>query len=411
MAEAAGGTSRNRLVWATICLACCSAGLIWLLYALYGHPLVQAMYDRTLPVDWLNGIVKRQSQHPLDYYVGKADSAVRGVCLLLIGGAIVGAGLSEFARRRPDSPWRGRTQQLVVVATILMWMAFLLEVPLFPLLPHWFWSLHKSDLPAAWLLLPAAVLSLGTVRFVLGHPERWRLNLLTLIGAGYALQLAFAFAEGRGSDALSSQYLGGSGHAGLARAAAEQRDPLLLVASYGQLLDTGELAPFPHATRPPGALLFLVAMERLSRVWEKGERGDSPPPLERLSAAAGWALPLLTYLALIPLFGVCRRVYGTSAAAWVAPSLYLFVPSVTLMTLHLDQCLFPLLAWTCVYAALRGLDTGHPGWAAGAGVLLYLALFSSFGLIALAPILLLLGLLWKRRVVGENPGRLKAIGL
>lgn len=408
MADSVGGTSRSRLVWPAIFLGCCSAGLIWLLYALYGHLLVQGMYDRTLPFEWLNGIVKRQTQHPLDYYLVMADSAVRGVCLLLIGGAMVGAGLAEFARRRPDSPWSGRTQRVVIVSTLLVWAAFLLEAPLFPLLPHWVWSLHKSHLPAAWILLPAAALGLGSVRFVLRHPERWRLNLLMLIGAGYALQLAFAFSEGRGMDALSSQYLGG-GHGRLARAATEQRSPLRLVTSYGQLLDTGELVSFPHATRPPGAVLFLVGMERLSRVWGEGEEGDSPPALERLSSMAAWTLPLLAYLTVIPLFGICRRLYGTSAAAWVAPSLYLFIPNVTLMTLHLDQCLFPLLAWTCVYTAVRGLDTGHPGWAVGAGVLLYLSLFVSFGLIALAPILLLLGLLWKR--AGKEQQRLKATGL
>jgi hypothetical protein len=415
MAEAVGGVSPGRLTWPMIGLACGSAGLIWLLHALYGHLLVQGMYDRTLSLDWLNGIVKRPSQHPLDYYLVKADSAVRGVCLLLIFSAMVGAGLTEFGRRYPGSPWNGRAQRLMVGATLLLWTAFLLEVPLFPLLPYWFWSLHRTDLPAAWILLPAAVLALGSIRFILSHPQRWRLNLLTLIGAGYVLQLAFAFSEGQGVAALSRHYLGSAGHGHLARAATQQRDPLQLVTSYGQLLDTGELTPFPHATRPPGALLFLMGLERLSRVWGGGEPEDSPP-LRRLSAVAGWALPLLTYLTLIPLFGVCSRVYGTAgtgAAAWIAPSLYLFMPNVTLMTLHLDQCLFPLLAWACVYAGLHGLDTGHRVWTVGAGLLLYLSLFFSFGLIALAPILLLMGLLWKRAREGgrEEPGRLKAIGL
>jgi len=64
MADSVGGTSRSRLVWPAIFLGCCSAGLIWLLYALYGHLLVQGMYDRTLPFEWLNGIVKRQTRTP-----------------------------------------------------------------------------------------------------------------------------------------------------------------------------------------------------------------------------------------------------------------------------------------------------------------------------------------------------------
>lgn len=78
--------------------------------------------------------------------------------------------------------------------------------------------------------------------------------------------------------------------------------------------------------------------------------------------------PLLSYLVVIPLCYPCR-LYLVEQAAWMPALLYVVVPNTALITLHLGQYLFPLVAWTCAarYARARVCCSiwdisSHLGW-------------------------------------------------
>lgn len=356
-------------------------------YALWGHELVRRMYEQTLPLAVLNQLIKRQAQHPLAYYLGKADRAAWGLLLLyLAAGGLVWAG--HWGRRRwPAALVSQPLWAAILLATGCYWLVFLLQLPLFQLLPHWFWSLGLTPLPWWWLGLPLLPLAAWLVGVVLGQPARVGRNLLLLILGGYLLQHSLAGMEGRGLAGLSDRLGGQGGHGRLVQAAVSQPSAWRVLTQYEELLASGELGPFPHATRPPGQLLVLMGLDRLAAWLDP----TAPEPGLRLARLAAWVFPLLSYLVLIPLFYLCRR-YLDEAAAWIPVLLYLVVPSTALITLHLDQCLFPLVAWGTAGLYARALQRGQGLAALGAGMCFCLSLFLSFGLAAMGGVLLALHL-------------------
>ncbi|MCC7263185.1 MAG: hypothetical protein IT369_11770 [Candidatus Latescibacteria bacterium] len=209
--------------------------------------------------------------------------------------------------------------------------------------------------------------------------------------------------EGRGLAGLSDRLGGQGGHGRLVQAAVSQPSAWRVLTQYEGLLESGELGPFPHATRPPGQLLLLMGMDWLATWLDPA----APEPALRLARLAAWVFPLLSYLVLIPLFYLCR-CYLDEGAAWIPVLLYLVVPSTALITLHLDQCLFPLVAWSCAGLYLRALRRDQ-GWAAlGAGMVFYLGLFLSFGLAALGGVLAVLHLQTAREL-GRSRWRIAAL--
>lgn len=372
-------------------------------YALWGHQLVRGMYDQSLPLAWLNQVFKRQALHPLSYYLHRADTAVWGLLLLHLGSSGLAAGYVWLRRRWPAALAAQPLWGLILLATGCYWLLLLLEVPLFQLLPHWFWSLGLTPLPWWWLGLPLLPLSGWLVLEVLEQPGRVGRNLLLLILVGYLLQQDLAWMEGRGLAGLSDRLGGEGGHGRLVQAAVAQPSGWRVLTQYEELLDSGDLGPFPHATRPPGQLLVLMGMDRLAGILDPAAADRAL----RLARLAAWIFPLLSYLVLIPLFYLCRLCLDETRA-WISVLLYLFVPSTALITLHLDQCLFPLVAWSCAGLYVWALWRDRPGAALGAGLLFYLGLFLSFGLAALGVVLAVLHLLVAREA-GRSLWRVTAL--
>lgn len=353
--------------------------LAYLFYELWGHWLVQRMYEQSLPLSFLNQVINRQGLHPLEYYTHKADAAVQGLLLLVIGSGILVWGYARSRRRWPASQFSQPLWGTLFLATACFWLLYLFQIPLFQALPHWFWSLHLTPLPWGWLSAPLAALSLMVVRAVLNQPEREGRNLFLLVLLGLALQHGFAWMEGRGLEGLAGRLQESGGHGRLAQEAMAQQSLWRVLTRYEQLLESGELSPFPHATRPPGQLLFLMLAGRLAQ-W------GSQEPVQRLAFFAAWIFPLLSCLVVIPLFYLCRLL-APGPAAWVPALLYLFIPSTVLVTLHLDQCLYPPMAWSCACLYAYALWREWPAAATGVGVLFYLALFLSFSLAAMGVVL------------------------
>ena len=359
------------------------SGLGWACYVQFGHLLVIALYDGQMPVALLNQIIKKQAVHPLHYYLDKADAAARGFFLLIFVAGLIGGAYKALVEKYPGTVLSRPLAGGIVIATSLFWASHLFKVPLLQILPYWFWSLHDKPLPWIWLCLPLALMAYVILGSIFSNPTRhWR-NLALVALLGFALQHGFALMEGRGLAAMSDRIVL-SGHTALARAAVEQESFGRVLGQYETLLQEGELPPFPHATKPPGLLLFLMAAERVTGLFGGGSVGDE---LDRLATFATLVFPLLSYLTLVPLYFLCR-LYAGAEEALVALVLFATMPNTALITLHADQYLYPFLGVLFVYVYALAASGDHRLLAALAGVVFYLALLASFALVALAPLVL-----------------------
>jgi hypothetical protein len=354
-----------------------SGAFVWILFALWGEDLVRSIYSSQTTVGHLNNLIKRQSLHPADYYLNKGWVAARGLAWLMWSAAALIALyhtlLAVQIVRRPNQP----LLLGMVFATVLLCESYLLNVPIFQLLPHWFWSLRFKELENGWILIALLPILFGALHLVFANPTKVTRNLLLLILAGTMLQYGIVAMDGNPSDGLRHRLLD-TGHGGFPRAAAEGRSLVEVIADYDQLLAEGQLADYPFGTKPPGTLAFFVLCAGLAEMLQ-----ISGTHLEQVTMLATFLFPVLTYLALVPLFLISRQYVGTKEA-WVPCCLYISLPNVVLMNMHLDQFLLPQLGLWFVFALVVAHRRGSVLVGVLSGVLLYLCTFVSFSLIPLA---------------------------
>ena len=347
------------------------------LYRFTGHDLVRSLYRGEWP--WLSHLVKRRGEHPVEHYLEIADRAVYGLLLWSVLVFLLYWALRELGGRRPSwlpaGPWWRR----LTIASAAVWLLFLLRIPLFQALPWWFWSLEDKPLPLWWLFASLALASAGVLFAVSTRPHRRLPNLLLLMALCYSLQLGFGLMEGRGLQSLSERLTGSGGHARLALAGTGWT-PGHLLRFYPSMVASQELPHFPHATRPPGPVIAFALLDQLAG--HLPVSGDDRR--ERAARLAALLFPLMASLTLLPLWGLCRLAIPGQREAWTPLLLYASAPSLLLMVLHLDQCLFPLIGTTFLYLLARALAADRLLPAFAAGICLYAGLYFSFGLIALA---------------------------
>ena len=376
----------------------------WVLYGIWGHGLVEAIYQGRASLEWLNLLVKRQALHPLEYYLAQADQIVEQ-SLWLSAGVLLALGAYGLVRWRwPTSPLCQPIWGVIWIVNASLWLMYAMQVPLLLLLPRWFWPLQVKALPGMWLVLPLAVLGLWAGRLVLGQPQRTMRNLLLLILVGWGINQGFAWMEGRGLQGMTHRLQDSPGHGRLARAAVQQESVWRVLTEYEGLVNSGALETFPHATRPPGSLLFIMLTERLA---PGGNEGSDEKRLASLAHLAALLYPLLAYVVLVPFVLLCRLYMGKENA-WLPAVFSLVVPNLVLMNLHLDQCLLPVLGVTTVYVWAQALRRKNYLWALGAGALWYMALFVSFALLTLA---LVLGVLAVEAFGRQDKGRVGRVVL
>ncbi len=294
-------------------------------------------------------------------------------------------------RERAGSGW---ILGVACAAGILHVLVLAFRVPVFQSLPGWFWRFVDKPLPHGWLVLPLLALALLVARGVLAGPARGRGRLILLVGLGYALQIGFGFMEGRGIDGIRDRLVT-TGHAELARVAVEQRSLTDVATHYEELLAEGRLGRYARA-KPPGTILFfMVAAETSAQIL------PSESPEDRHLAFltfASWVFPLFTYLAVFPLFALARR-FGSDRAAMLACLFFVVAPNVTLVTLHLDQVLYPTLFLLPLALLARARVAGSLPIALLAGASAYGAVYTSFSLLPVFPLALLLigALAWEDR--------------
>jgi hypothetical protein len=269
----------------------------------------------------------------------------------------------------------------IVLLTVVHLSILALRLPLLERLPGWFPRLLFKPLGPWYLLLGlAAVPALGWL-FVRTFKASPFASVLVLILSGFLLQQGFAWSEGNGFDGIRRSIVS-SGHAEFAEVAVQQPSMSDVIVEYEEKLQYEELGTYAHS-KPPGTLLFYMATERLARSLAPNESATGRLRATRNLAAVIW--PLIAYLPLLPLFYTLRR-FVDDTTAYVACLLYLVVPSVTLMTLHTDQCLFPLLFTSTTWMAVESQKRHSVTWAFVTGASLYLSAFFTFALLLAVPL-------------------------
>jgi hypothetical protein len=186
--------------------------------------------------------------------------------------------------------------------------------------------------------------------------------------------------------------------------------PVSFLQAYPRLMPTFPVHPQRY---PPGLpILFYLArrtfetLPRISDVLGFALRRYQCHDLSlmRLSnatiatAVVQMAIPVFNGLIVFPLYGLARRTVGKRAALW-SVALYPLVPSFALWAGRWDQ-FYPLLTCTTWYLFHRGLTESRHGcrgsraYLLGAGLILSLTSFCSFGPIVIMMPMGLTALLW-----------------
>lgn len=266
---------------------------------------------------------------------------------------------------------------VAAVAAFLVWIVFTLDVPVVEALPYWFLRLHRTVLDGRWL--GAALGCMGAAFAVIGLVRSVKARVLMLVLLAWLMQLSFSMSRGQGFEGLRSRIVT-TGHAEFARVAVHEPSMLEVMRHYEELVRSGRLGIYSQ-TKPPGTLLFYMATDRLSGVVCAG--GEQR--LACMQTFAAWTWSFVSCLVIVPLFYLGRR-WGSESVGWLSCLLYMATPTVNIFTLHLDQVLFPLLSVLIVGCTALALDRDSRSYALVAGCLFYFAVFCSFGLVLIAPL-------------------------
>jgi hypothetical protein len=298
-----------------------------------------------------------------------------------------------------NPPSNNRTSKLelisfaiVLVGTVTYWLILVWRVPLNEYIPHWFWVPTTAPRPNWWLIFLIIGIVIGCVFFIQKTSFYAGINILVLIITGFIIQHTFALMEGRGIDGIRDRMIH-TGHSVFATETVKQLGDkrLLFVArNYQNLIEDGTLSIYPTATKPPGHILFYMLTNKLSR----RIFGEWNTPLHRLTTFASLFWPLLSYLPILPIY-LLSKLFINGKLTYVPSILYLSIPSVTLITLHLDQCLYPLLFISALTSFIYGVVLRNATLIVLAGMISSLSVFISFSLV-IVPVFILLILLLER---------------
>jgi hypothetical protein len=265
----------------------------------------------------------------------------------------------------------------IVTAAVIHWLILALRIPVLDAFPDWKYKLHPIPVFHAWIALAFAAFAAAI--FVSFSKLDHRIKIAALILLGAALQFSFAYSKGKGLDGIRDRMVT-LGHAEFANVAAEQTDTLSALRNYETLAKKKLYGHIP--SKPPGTLLFYMLTERVSHALWHGsttmERGDDL----RTFASLTW--PFVSYLVLIPLFFLARELTGNVATAILACLTYIAIPSVTLITLHTDQVIYPFLAVLSLLLAVFAVRRSNVWLAVLCGIATYAAVYFSFGLAVVA---------------------------
>jgi hypothetical protein len=287
---------------------------------------------------------------------------------------------------------------LILSFTIVHWLIFIFREAIFTGIQGWYWQYHLKGLQARdGIFLILLVVVLLASAWVLKNPRRLGGNLLVIFILGILLQVGFGWIEGEGFQALEEKYTD-SAYKEYAITVSKRN------ATFASLLNYEEnYRDYTHlGTKPPGVLLTYLASERLGNAFRSETSRNGR--YERLTGFISYIYPLLSMLALFPLFWASRLVLP-SRLVFVPLLLYIACPNVVLMPLLPDQFLFPLLFIAGVWLSLLVVKKKSFVLSILLGGFFFISLYFSFSLLPLAFLAILL--IWLDYATASRRGPLR----
>ena len=271
---------------------------------------------------------------------------------------------------------------LVLIGAAFHWSVYFFRLEAFTRIKGWFWIPQRKPFGANDLLFFALLVAAGlVVWWLVSHPEARWLSMLALVGLGYVLQVGFGFIDGGGFEALRQKYIH-SDHRQYARMAAE--DPILVQAVVEYEIHYGE--DYYMGTKPPGVLVFYILADKAANMVQPEVSPEDR--YERSTRFGAYAFPLVAALTGAVLFWLAGAFLPLADRS-LPGVLYVLCANFILFPLYLDQALYPLLAASIFLLVVWAAREVNMWLSLVAGALLYLALFTTFSLLPLAPLALL----------------------
>ncbi|MCD4672259.1 MAG: hypothetical protein K8R77_06325, partial [Anaerolineaceae bacterium] len=273
--------------------------------------------------------------------------------------------------------WKTMVILVILAGSIMMWLITMFRMEFFTSIPFWVWFYHDMG-QYDFLFLGVLAGAAAVVYWVLAGDENVRHKLLVLVLLGFALQASFGFIAGNGFASIQ-RMAENSAHMRYYERAAD--NPRL----WDALTDYETHYGWDHflGTKPPGVISFYIVMQRLSNLINPVTTYYGR--LSRLTMFLAYAMPLITYLTLIPLYAF-SKIFFKEQEIWLPLIFYLVFPNTLLQMLELDISLFPLLFLLALLLTHKVIRTQSFWWALVAGAAAYLSIFFSFSLLMLIPL-------------------------
>lgn len=263
-----------------------------------------------------------------------------------------------------------------IILTLLFWVSLIFQIPVFQSLKGWFWVFNDKDCSGYFVPLIFFFILLILFFYVIKKHLKGNYISLILVPVGFFLQFTFALIEGRGLDGLSDRMVT-TGHADFARVASRQNSFKEVTLNYEKLLKENKLGVYPKS-KPPGHLLFYMFTEKIANYLLGHKNISSKVRLRNLIRFATFFFPFITFLVLIPIYYLSFELLRERV---IFPSfLYTFIPSVLLITLHLDGVIYPLLFILPVLFFLFAIKKESFIWSIASAFFAGVAIYFSFSL-------------------------------
>lgn len=259
--------------------------------------------------------------------------------------------------------------------TILHWLILVFQIPIFDSLPYWEYRLHVTPIASGWVLLTFFIFTIAAW-FCIFTDKDEKIKLVFLLLIGVFIQYGLMFSV-KGEHSPFIIRFAGQGHAEFAKVSVRQLNMLTVARNY-EIFITEKFYGF-LPSKPPGTLLFYMASEKIaSAIWPTE---DKELRLVHLAKFASLTWPLLSCLAVIPLYFLARYLFEDPSIGIMAVLFYISTPALNLITLITDQTLYPLLCLTSVLLVFIACRWNSILLAIVGGVFFYFILYFSFGLV------------------------------
>ncbi|MCE1252931.1 MAG: hypothetical protein LWX83_05205 [Anaerolineae bacterium] len=285
---------------------------------------------------------------------------------------------------------------IILFVTLLHWNILIFNLPLFDMLPGWFWKFIPKDFNLLTLLFIPLVLGvLFLVWCVLNGKISRSYTLPCILLAGVILQVGFGLMEGQGLDSLRLKYLN-TAHSSYVELAADRPDLLDALRNY----DEHYRDELYLGTKPPGLLAIYLLLQKVSSLILPS--ASYSERLQSLSALIAGLFPWLSMLVLWPLSAIKRNL-DDAADNYLPALIYILSPNLVLIPLFLDQALYPLLF--CLGLYLWWLTLKQQSWklALFSGLYFYLCSYITFSMLPLPA----LALAWMVIFIWHSKNRFK----